>query len=144
MHHSSPPEPAHRNDSASPRGDKPSGPAQSAGRRLTAHLLELIELQVRLAALKVLAAVQASFFKLGLLLTAFLAALAAIVFLYISIFQELNRLMPSRDVFLLFALFHFLICIGLVLAARRITDAGAPARKTTGRRPPPAPTGDDT
>ncbi len=132
MHQTGPTAPPPPADSPSQTGEKAAGPEELPGRRLLSHLLELAELQVRLAALKVLAAVQASFFKLGLLAMAFLAALTGIVFLYISIFQSLDRMMPTRDVFLLFALFHFIVCISLVLAARRITDAGAPARHTAG------------
>ncbi len=115
-----------RND-ASPSADPAATQASagSGGRRVFHSVLELIELQARLAGLKILAALQASFLRIGLFFLAVITALAGVIFLYIAIFQFLDRIIPTRDVFVLFALFHFLLAGGLWLAASRVTDAGA-------------------
>ncbi len=102
--------------------------AGSAGRRIFHGVMELIELQARLVGLKILAAIQASFQRIGLLFLAVITALAGLVFLYLAVFQSLERILPTRYVFLIFAMFHFLLAGGLWLAAGRITDVGIRAK----------------
>ncbi len=115
---------------ASPTGVPGENPPRtgSAGRRVLLGILELVELQARLVGLKILATLQASAMRMGLVFLAVLVALAGVVFLYLAVFQSLDRIIPARDVFLLFALFHFILAGGLWLAAGRITDMGSPTR----------------
>ena len=96
----------------------------STGRRLFRGLLEVVELQTRIIGLKILATLQASLLRLGLLFAALAAGITGIVFLYIAIFQALEMVLPTVAIFLIFTLFHFFLAIGLVMGANRITDQG--------------------
>lgn len=126
----------------SPAAD-PGTPQSRSGsvyRHIFHGVLELIELQARMAGLKILAVIQASFLRMCLFFLAVVTGLAGVVFLYIAVFQELDRFIPTRDVYLLFAMFQFLLAGGLWLAAGRICDSGA---RTKSQRNKPTSGGPD-
>jgi len=91
-------------------------PTMKFGRRIFQTFLDLMDLQVQIIVLRLLARAR------NILLILFLAGLAAIAFLvgvifaYIAVYRALLKLLPGVWVDVVFAGFHFLLALILIRA----------------------------
>ena len=100
------------------------GAGRDYARRIGRALLDLLELEVQIIILRLLApmrdaVVRACFAAAGIVL-----GLAGLAFLEIAVFQAVERLIPLVWVFFVFAVAHLLLAGGAVFLAARPIQSG--------------------
>ncbi|MDA8375533.1 MAG: phage holin family protein [Planctomycetia bacterium] len=97
-------------------------------RRLVRAMLEIMELEVQIMALRLLAILRDILVQMGLLCAAVVLALTGMVFLEITIFKGLQTFIPTLWVLLIFGLGHLLLAGGLVFLVSRSGNSHGAAK----------------
>jgi hypothetical protein len=106
-----PSDPSLSDSEASSDGAATANPVVGYGRRMVHGLIEILDLQVQIIILRLLARARDAFFVLLLGFCAAAAGVVGLVFLYIFIYRELSSVLSTLWVDLIFAGFHLLLAL---------------------------------
>ncbi|MGC8625309.1 MAG: hypothetical protein ACP5I8_10020 [Phycisphaerae bacterium] len=95
-------------------------------RRIARSILEVIELEVQIIALRLLAILRDILVQICLLFAAAALAVTGVVFLEITIFKGFQTFIPTLWVLLIFGIGHLLLAGGLVFLASRSGNSLGP------------------